>query len=381
MTIGFIKSLIAQDPQLTQFYAQPLYLNPAFTGTSSGSRIIANFRSQWPSLDSRFLTYALSYDQPIPILNSNIGILLKRDQQVSFSNPNPYISSNDFTSIHSGYQTTDITGFYAYTVPITESLYFQAGTGLSYSFRDVGWNNFIFSNQINIDGSLNSNPTIGLPNNTISFFDMSLGGLLYTSKLWLGFSVNHLVEPSVSLVSNSDVIYRKYGFHAGYKFSINSIENIISRGQELSITPAINYFRQGSAEQLSIGLYSVYYPLLIGVWYRGIPMRTINSSEERTILNQDALAILAGIRLKRIVLGYSYDYTISELANFSGGSHEISLTYNFKISDNLISRNRVNCPTPSSQIQNNESRFIIYKRGKSVYKKKLRKKDKRKPIN
>ena len=53
MLMGLPVKLQAQDPQFSQFYAAPLYLNPGFAGTTPYIRAGANFRSQWPSLDLR----------------------------------------------------------------------------------------------------------------------------------------------------------------------------------------------------------------------------------------------------------------------------------------------------------------------------------------
>ena len=55
-------SLMAQDPQFSQFYSSPLYLGPSFAGTAGGGRIIANYRDQWPKLRSTYISYALSAD-------------------------------------------------------------------------------------------------------------------------------------------------------------------------------------------------------------------------------------------------------------------------------------------------------------------------------
>ena len=64
----------AQDPQFTQFYANPLYLNPAFTGTSTQSRAIMASRIEWPSIPGAFQTYSLSYDQFFPMMKSGFGV-------------------------------------------------------------------------------------------------------------------------------------------------------------------------------------------------------------------------------------------------------------------------------------------------------------------
>jgi hypothetical protein len=42
--------LKAQDIQMTQFYANPLYLNPAFTGANADSRVATGLRNQWAGL-------------------------------------------------------------------------------------------------------------------------------------------------------------------------------------------------------------------------------------------------------------------------------------------------------------------------------------------
>ena len=76
-----IQDLKAQDPQFTQFYANPLYLNPAFAGTARCPRICMNYRNQWPSLSGTYVTYSASYDQHIDALNGGLGIMVNQDDQ------------------------------------------------------------------------------------------------------------------------------------------------------------------------------------------------------------------------------------------------------------------------------------------------------------
>ena len=53
----------AQDPAFSQFYANPLYLNPAFAGSDICPRMSLNFRDQWPGIGKTYVTYSASYDQ------------------------------------------------------------------------------------------------------------------------------------------------------------------------------------------------------------------------------------------------------------------------------------------------------------------------------
>jgi hypothetical protein len=43
----------------------------------------------------------------------------------------------------------------------------------------------------------------------------------------------------------------------------------------------------------------------------------------------DAIIGLIGIKTKQLHIGYSYDFTISNLISSTSGSHEISLVYEF----------------------------------------------------
>lgn len=49
-------SASAQGPQFSQFYAAPLTLSPSFAGSTHGSRMVMNYRNQWPSLPRAFVT-------------------------------------------------------------------------------------------------------------------------------------------------------------------------------------------------------------------------------------------------------------------------------------------------------------------------------------
>ena len=60
--------LFAQDPIFTQFYSNPVYLNPAFSGTHHCPRIVSNYRNQWPNFSGDFITTSITYDQYVDAL-------------------------------------------------------------------------------------------------------------------------------------------------------------------------------------------------------------------------------------------------------------------------------------------------------------------------
>src|SRR6188472_1247733 len=81
LMLALDSSVTAQDPQFSQFYAAPLYLNPAFAGSTSQARAGINYRNQWPAIDANFTTMSAYFDYFIEDKNSGIGMLLMRDQE------------------------------------------------------------------------------------------------------------------------------------------------------------------------------------------------------------------------------------------------------------------------------------------------------------
>src|SRR5690348_681523 len=62
LVFGSVDAVKAQDPQFSQFYAAPLYLNPAFAGSTNQARAGINYRNQWPAIDANFTTMSFFAD-------------------------------------------------------------------------------------------------------------------------------------------------------------------------------------------------------------------------------------------------------------------------------------------------------------------------------
>src|SRR5215475_728917 len=81
LMLGIVGAVTAQDPQFSQFYAAPLYLNPAMAGSTGQARAGINYRNQWPAIDANFTTMSAYFDYYIEDKNSGVGVLLTRDQE------------------------------------------------------------------------------------------------------------------------------------------------------------------------------------------------------------------------------------------------------------------------------------------------------------
>src|ERR1700744_1856707 len=57
------RSTAQVDPHFSQYYANPLWLNPALTGVINGdSRLNANYKNQWADINNAYQTAAVSAD-------------------------------------------------------------------------------------------------------------------------------------------------------------------------------------------------------------------------------------------------------------------------------------------------------------------------------
>ena len=128
--LGINQIARAQDPQFSQFYANPLYLNPAFAGSEQCPRAHINYRNQWPALGSTYVTYSASYDQHVDWLEGGVGINIINDVQGD-------------GAINTFYANL----MYAYTFKINRKFYLKAAFEASYIYKSMDWD-FTFPDQI-----------------------------------------------------------------------------------------------------------------------------------------------------------------------------------------------------------------------------------------
>lgn len=299
----------AQDMQFSQFYASPLYVNPAFTGTTVEHRLAANYRLQWPSIPGGFKAYHFSYDYNAADINSGFGFIANREESGSF-----------------GLTTNLIALSYSYRFEIKRELFVMGGVKFGYAFRSIDYSKLVFNDQLE-NGSPMTRDNDAFADQNNNYPDISAGVLLYSPQYWLGMSYNHLNEPNQTLLSGNDNISelpRKFSLHGGYVFAIK--DKIVNRATAQNVTVAFQYKSQGKFDQVDLGFYYNNSPLVFGLWYRGLP---IIKHYEPTYANNDAVIALVGYSIPdyNISIGYSYDITISRLVSNTAGSHEISVVY------------------------------------------------------
>ena len=306
-------TLNAQDPHFSQFYANPLYLNPAFAGTAVCPRMIANYRNQWPSISGNYVTYSASYDQHIDGINGGIGLLVTTDKAGSG------VLSKDIVS-----------AIYSYKLDVSRNFSIKAGFQATYFQNRIDWDKLTFGDMIDPKYGFVWNTQEIRPEPRKGSVDFSTGFLGYTENLYVGFAVHHLTEPDAAFYGVSK-LPRKYTAHAGC--TINLKGGTRRELEDPVISPNILFMKQQDFEQLNYGLYFSRYPIVGGLWYR------------QSFQNSDAVIALVGLQTGVLKVGYSYDVTISKLSNASGGAHEISFSYLFPCRQKTKKVRAINCPS------------------------------------
>lgn len=317
----------AQDPEFSQYYAAPLYLNPAFAGTSVDHRFIANYRNQWPNISQAFETYAFSYDYNLDQYNSGLGFMIMADKAGS-----------------ANLKSTQFNFQYAYKVKLSDRFILSSGLNFGVGSRSIDFNKLVFYQQLDFAQTSDNlpPPPSNLNVDGQTYFDFGTGLLMYSRKVWLGFSMSHLNRPNRSLFDEEAEIPIKTSVHGGVRIPLYN--GVFKRERTASIAPSFVYKQQGNFDQLDLGTYFFYEPVVVGLWYRGIPVQQ-NAKDN---VSQDAVVVVLGFQLQNVELSYSYDVTVSELGPISGGAHEVGLKFKIELATQVKKRKKerfIPCPT------------------------------------
>ena len=258
-----------------------------------------NFRDQWPAVPGVFNTYSVSFDKAMPNFNSGIGVLATYD----------VAGSGDLS-------TTNIGLLYSYDFNINKEWHIRPGVNFKFYYLGLNISKLVFNSQLTGSGTTPSiNPP---PFNKVADVDFAASALVYNDAIWAGFTLDHLLTPKQSFYGDESNLPIKFNLYGGVRL-IGQTRLRKKLVEALSL--ATNFQMQGKFYQTDLGLYYFKEPLIFGLWYRGIPFVTSQAG--------DAIIGLVGIKTKQLHIGYSYDFTISNLVASTGGAHEISLVYEF----------------------------------------------------
>lgn len=301
---------MAQDPTFTQFYSNPVYLNPALAGSSGCPRIALNYRNQWPQLTGNYITYAAAYDSYAKNLSGGVGIMAMHDQQGQGT-----------------IQTSMIAGTYSYYLKVNRKFRIMFGGQAAYFQKYLDWSKLTFGDMIDPRrGFIYQTGDVPRGDGSHGFFDVSAGMVGFTKNFYFGVAAHHLNRPDESMILGDSRLPIRVTGHMGANIKLGQ------RGRYSSSTtlmPNVIYQYQNGFQQFNIGAYLKYEAFTIGAWYR----------------NRDAFIVSLGITTEKFRIGYSYDLTVSQLGGVTGGSHEISMGINLKCKKRIKDFRGISCPS------------------------------------
>ncbi len=302
LSIILVTDTFGQDPTFSQFYANALYLAPSFAGATADYRLALNYRNQWPAVPGVFHTYSISFDKALVNFNSGIGVIATYD----------VAGSGDLS-------TTNIGLVYSYDFNITQDWHIRPGVNFKFYYLGLDIYKLVFSSQMTGSGTVP--PVYPPPFENVADIDFATSALVYNDRIWAGFTLDHLLRPKQSFYGDDANLPVKINVFGGLQVLRKT--RLRQTLQEV-LSVAMNFQKQADFYQSDLGLYYYRSPLIFGIWYRGIPFATSQAG--------DAIIGLIGIKTNQLHIGYSYDFTISNLISSTSGSHEVSLIYEFNSS-------------------------------------------------
>ena len=300
----------AQDIHLTQFYHNPILLNPAQAGLACNWRVGVNYRSQWGSVTSPYKTTAAYYDIPV---------YLNRKRSAALG-----LGVGIFNDVASNViSTMEVTPTFALHLGFGENYQqYKLSFGAQPAFRqrkvDVGaltWETQWDGNYIDpYRNSFETNLTTG----TSTVFDMNTGlqfsGVVNEQlSFYSGLALFHVMSPVESFYTgSSNELNSRKVFHATVRYKMN---------ENLSIIPNILYMAQSRASEFNFG---------------GEVNYNVNNDEDGLAYfggvyyrMKDATQFMVGGEMNRFRAAISYDVNMSGLRSASRyrGGFEFAIMY------------------------------------------------------
>lgn len=302
LSLGTAKVQAQIDPHFSQYYAHPLWLNPALTGVTDGEyRVSLNAKQQWGSVSNSFLTGGASFDMA-PVKNLAFGamVLNQNSGDISYNHLSALVSGA--YRIHFGSAGLNMINF-GLQAGILNKSFDPSKITLGSQFNPVTG----YDPNFGINESFaSSNTLVPDVNAGVMYFDGNPDQLL---NVFGGVMAGHITRPVDKFLGSTVRMPIRYAVHGGTRVRLT---------EAINITPNGLYMKQGNAREIAVGAYAQLMlnqesDLMFGTNYRV----------------DDAAIAFFGLHLKNMVFGLSYDFNTSSLsrATRSQGGLELSVSF------------------------------------------------------
>jgi type IX secretion system PorP/SprF family membrane protein len=279
-----VNQLQAQQlPQYTQYMLNDLAINPAVAGKDNYADVRSNNRYQWTGITDAPRTYMLTLHSPLK--NRHMGL-----------------GTHIYTDIVGPTRRVGISVAYAYHIKIAEKT--RISLGLSAGIQQWG----IDGHKLHLHDAGDENLLTQYQTKVLP--DFGAGIYVHNEKWYLGFSAPQLYQSPIKLYEGGDnkgTLVRHFILNGAYKFDIND---------DFKVEPSfLVKYANPTPLEIDLGARVIYQEQVwLGVGYR----------------HHDAITALVGFMYKNyLMIGYSYDFTTTNLKKYSTGTHELMLGLRF----------------------------------------------------
>ena len=300
----------SQDPAFSQFYANPLYMNPAMTGVEGPAKLSLGYRNQWPGATNPYVTYHASFDQKFEVLQGGVGIHVGNDRQGG-----------------GVFNTLSADAIYAFHLQVSSDLMISGGFQASVGQRSMDPSDLVLPSELTGTGisTLTSYSKV--------YPDFAVGFAGFYKNMFGGVAAHHLLEPYGSPSEDPNTrLSRKYTAHLGAMIPI--YEKRLGR-EVLQLSPNLVFMQQDIYQQLNYGLEVLYRGIIVGAWFR-----------QDLLFSYGTLIFSAGYGNDQFRIRYSYDAKLSppDLHIPTLGAHELSMVVIFENLNKSTKRRAIKCP-------------------------------------
>ncbi len=160
----------AQDPEYSQFYANPLYLNPAMAGVEGAAKVFLGYRNQWPGAVNPYVTYHASFDQYVEAIQGGVGVHVGNDRQGG-----------------GVFNTLSVDALYAYHLQVSSKLMISGGFQASVGQRNMDPSDLVLPSELAGAG------TTTLTSYAKVYPDFAVGFAGFYENFFGGVAVHHLL--------------------------------------------------------------------------------------------------------------------------------------------------------------------------------------------
>lgn len=340
----------AQDPNFSQFFLKEMYYNPAFIGINPGLRGTVTDRHLWTNVPGEWGTQSIAFDYyDNKFAQGGIGGYITRNTQ----------GENFLNTFQGGLG-------YAKQIRILPDLMVQIGADAQYIHKTLDYTALTFVDQYDPRfGAIYETEFIPPVDDkySLNVFDYSAGlavrfnikktPVKYIASNTLGIAFHHLTQPDMSWLQDGNEAPLPMKVNISL-YSMIRIDRSGFYNRFFLLTPGFLFENQtptklwftgseAGAKTLSFGLnalipskISFVSSLYTGVWMRKMYIKRYALQDDLSNLKNktfDSMIFTLGYKknsrdkksLYQIV--YSYDMTISQAGLNTGGSHEITLSF------------------------------------------------------